>query len=218
MCRVLAGICRAAIYAWRVRPDSARGAIANRHLLGDIRRLASRASRSLWLARECMPRLRAEGHGCSRGRIERLMRQHGIRALAGRRFRPCTTDSRHDLPIAPNLLAQAGLHARNGAERHLARGHHLHRDWRRMALPRRGPRPRDTQDRRLVHARSHANRTAARRAHDGYPAAATDAWPHLSLGPRQPIRSRGLSKAACRHEGDTVHEPAHCLARNVAGC
>ena len=34
------------------------------------------------------------------------MRAHGIRALAGRRFRPCTTDSRHDLPIAPNLLKQ----------------------------------------------------------------------------------------------------------------
>ena len=34
------------------------------------------------------------------------MRSHGIRALAGRRFRPCTTDSRHSLPIAPNLLNQ----------------------------------------------------------------------------------------------------------------
>ena len=34
------------------------------------------------------------------------MRRHGIRALAGRRFRPCTTDSRHYLPIAPNLLQQ----------------------------------------------------------------------------------------------------------------
>jgi hypothetical protein len=42
--------------------------------------------------------LRAEGRTVSRGRVERLMRQHGIRALAGRRFRPCTTDSRHDLP------------------------------------------------------------------------------------------------------------------------
>ena len=35
------------------------------------------------------------------------MRHHGIRGLAGRRFKPCTTDSRHDLPIAPNLLKQA---------------------------------------------------------------------------------------------------------------
>ena len=34
------------------------------------------------------------------------MRRHGIRALAGRHFQPCTTDSRHFFPVAPNLLAQ----------------------------------------------------------------------------------------------------------------
>ena len=34
------------------------------------------------------------------------MRRHGIRALAGPRFRPCTTDSRHFLPVASNLLEQ----------------------------------------------------------------------------------------------------------------
>ena len=34
------------------------------------------------------------------------MRRYRIRALAGRRFRPCTTDSRHYLPVARNLLAQ----------------------------------------------------------------------------------------------------------------
>jgi putative transposase len=50
--------------------------------------------------------LRAQGRVCSRGRIARLMRRHGIRALAGRHFRPRTTDSRHFLPVAPNLLAQ----------------------------------------------------------------------------------------------------------------
>ena len=50
--------------------------------------------------------LRAEGYRVSRGRVERLMRRHGIRALARRRFRPSTTDSRHALPISPNLLQQ----------------------------------------------------------------------------------------------------------------
>jgi transposase InsO family protein len=50
--------------------------------------------------------LRFQGHRVSRGRVERLMRRHGIRALARRRFRPITTDSRHALPIAPNLLQQ----------------------------------------------------------------------------------------------------------------
>jgi putative transposase len=40
----------------------------------------------------------------SRGRVERLMRHHGIRAIMARPRRVRTTDSRHDFPIAPNLL------------------------------------------------------------------------------------------------------------------
>jgi putative transposase len=37
-------------------------------------------------------------------RVQRLMQAQGIRARGKRRFRVTTTDSRHDLPIAPNLL------------------------------------------------------------------------------------------------------------------
>ena len=103
MCRVLE-VSPSGFYAWRARPESAR-AIGDRKLLDDVRRLQSQHQ-----GRYGSPRmhaaLHAEGRGCSRGRIERLMRRHGIRALAGRRFRPCTTDSRHFLPVAPNLLAQ----------------------------------------------------------------------------------------------------------------
>jgi transposase InsO family protein len=36
--------------------------------------------------------------------LQRLMQQHGIRGRGKRRFRVMTTDSRHNLPIAPNLL------------------------------------------------------------------------------------------------------------------
>ena len=34
------------------------------------------------------------------------MHEHGLRAQAQPRFVPCTTDSDHDQPIAPNRLAQ----------------------------------------------------------------------------------------------------------------
>ena len=34
------------------------------------------------------------------------MRQHGLRARAPRRYRVCTTDSKHSLPVAANLLDQ----------------------------------------------------------------------------------------------------------------
>ena len=47
--------------------------------------------------------LHAQGIRVGKQRVQRLMQQHGIRARGKRRFR-ITTDSRHGLPIAPNLL------------------------------------------------------------------------------------------------------------------
>lgn len=47
--------------------------------------------------------LRQRGYTASKERVERLMREHGIRARHKRRYR-VTTDSKHGLPIAPNLL------------------------------------------------------------------------------------------------------------------
>lgn len=48
--------------------------------------------------------MQAQGRGVSRGRIERLMHRHGIRAITAAPRRVRTTDSRHGLPIAPNLI------------------------------------------------------------------------------------------------------------------
>jgi len=50
--------------------------------------------------------LKASGVRVGKRRIERTMRQNGIRARGKRRFRVSTTDSSHTLPIAPNLLAR----------------------------------------------------------------------------------------------------------------
>ncbi len=47
--------------------------------------------------------LNARGHACSENTVARLMREHGIRAKAPRRF-VRTTDSRHGLPVAENVL------------------------------------------------------------------------------------------------------------------
>jgi transposase InsO family protein len=44
------------------------------------------------------------GIGVGKRRVQRLMQKHGIRARGKQRFRVMTTDSRHDLPIAPNVL------------------------------------------------------------------------------------------------------------------
>lgn len=49
--------------------------------------------------------LQGRGHCIGLSRIERLMREHGIRARYPRRFK-ATTDSKHSMPVAPNLLAR----------------------------------------------------------------------------------------------------------------
>jgi putative transposase len=48
--------------------------------------------------------LRAQGIRVGKLRVQRLMQKHGIQARGKRRFRVATTDSRHNLPVAPNVL------------------------------------------------------------------------------------------------------------------
>ena len=81
MCAVLE-VSAAGYYAWRERPVS-----GGRY--GSPRVHAA---------------LRLQGRGAGRGRIERLMHRHGIRAIMASPRRVRTTDSRHGLPIAPNLI------------------------------------------------------------------------------------------------------------------
>jgi putative transposase len=50
--------------------------------------------------------LRAKGLRHGRNRISRLMREQGLCGRQKPRFRPLTTQSRHDQPIATNLLAK----------------------------------------------------------------------------------------------------------------
>ena len=56
------------------------------------------------------PRIHKEleklGIACSKNTVAKLMRNEGIRARSKRKFRVSTTDSKHNLPIAPNLLNQ----------------------------------------------------------------------------------------------------------------
>jgi putative transposase len=103
LCAVLE-VSPAGYYAWRARSPSARSS-ANAELVAAIRRVHHDSA-----GRYGSPRvhaaLRTQGRGTSRGRIERLMRRHGIRAIMAPPRRVRTTDSRHALPIAPNVLAR----------------------------------------------------------------------------------------------------------------
>ena len=50
--------------------------------------------------------LREQGERCGKNRVARLMREEGLRPRQKRRFRPWTTQSRHDHKIAENWLAK----------------------------------------------------------------------------------------------------------------
>ena len=101
MCEVL-GVSAAGYYAWRRRPESSRTA-ASRDLLEDIRRVHD-GSRGRYGSPRVHAALRSEGVRAGRHRVAQLMRQHGMAARRSRRGRPRTTDSRHSLPVAPDLL------------------------------------------------------------------------------------------------------------------
>jgi putative transposase len=101
MCDVL-DVSRAGYYAWRSRPESARS-VENRELLEDIQQVHC-DNRGRYGSPRVHVELKTRGRGVSRGRVERLMRRHGIRAIMARPRRVRTTDSRHDHPIAPNLI------------------------------------------------------------------------------------------------------------------
>jgi putative transposase len=97
-------VSRSGYYAWCVRKPSARQQ-ANAQLLEAIQTLRQ-SEEACYGSPRLTEELQARGYQCSENRIARLMHRHGLRAQARPRFVPCTTDSDHDLPVAPNRLAQ----------------------------------------------------------------------------------------------------------------
>ena len=102
LCAVL-GVSRSGYYAWQKRKPSAREQ-ANQELIEQIQRLFS-WSRSTYGYRRIHASLVDQGIVCSQNRVARLMRQLRLLGRRRRRFR-VTTQSRHNFPVAPNLLAR----------------------------------------------------------------------------------------------------------------
>jgi putative transposase len=101
LCRIV-GVAVSGFYAWLRRGPGRRRE--------DDRRMGARlaaivaGSRGTYGSPRVHAELRAEGVRVGRKRVARLMREMGLCARRGRRRAPRTTDSRHDLPVAPNLL------------------------------------------------------------------------------------------------------------------
>ena len=101
LCAVLA-VSRSGYYGWRRGRPSGRKA-ANELLVQQIARVYHQ-KRGRYGSPRITEQLQREGHRCNRKRVERLMRQHGLRGRTSRGHRVCTTQSDHDQPVAPNLL------------------------------------------------------------------------------------------------------------------
>jgi putative transposase len=96
------GVSVSGYYAWRERQPNQRQQEDER-LLSHIR-AAYQAGRGLYGSPRIHAVLRQQGVHCSRKRVARLMRQHGIHSRRRPKRRVRTTDSRHNRPVAPNLL------------------------------------------------------------------------------------------------------------------
>lgn len=101
MCRVLK-VSRSGFYAWRKREPSVRE-MANRELAQEIKVVFEESGQTYGSPR-VYAELKAKDIACSRHRVARLMQQNEWQAKQKRRKWVKTTDSAHNLPIAPNLL------------------------------------------------------------------------------------------------------------------
>jgi putative transposase len=100
MCQALE-VSRSGFYAWLRRPKGKRE-IADEQLLEKIKR-AHKKSRKIYGSRRVHKQLVSESETCSKNRVARLMRRHGIKAKTKRKF-CATTNSKHSFPVAENLL------------------------------------------------------------------------------------------------------------------
>ena len=102
MCRLLS-VSRSGYYGRKQRPPSDRNR-ANQLLVAEIKRVFDDERR-----RPGVPRiarlLQDQDKPAGRHRIARIMKANGWRAKAARKYK-ATTNSKHSVPVAPNLLEQ----------------------------------------------------------------------------------------------------------------
>jgi transposase InsO family protein len=90
--------------AWQCGGTPDRRGLTDAQLLALIRSIHAELKGAYGSPR-MVRELRARGFSASKARVERLMRDHGIRGRHKRRYK-ATTDSKHGLPVAENLLAR----------------------------------------------------------------------------------------------------------------
>jgi transposase InsO family protein len=95
-------VSRSGYYAWRNRPASARA--RRRDELAMKIKLVHEQNRQVYgIPRVCRA-LNVQGESVCENTVADIMKERRIRAKQKRKFTPQTTDSRHDQPVAANVL------------------------------------------------------------------------------------------------------------------
>jgi putative transposase len=95
------GVSRSGYSAWKRRPESERR--KSDRALSEVVTAVHRDSRGTYGSPRVHAELHARGQRVSRKRVARLMGEQGLAARRRRRY-VATTDSRHQQPVAPNVL------------------------------------------------------------------------------------------------------------------
>jgi len=100
LCKILE-VSRSGYYAWKNRPKSARE-IENEAIVEQIKEIHIKKRRTCG-ALKMTAEIRRSGKLVNHKRIERLMKQEGIRSKMANKYKT-TTNSKHNLPVADNIL------------------------------------------------------------------------------------------------------------------
>jgi putative transposase len=101
LCQVLE-VARSGYHRWS-RGRSRPRAVADQQLVEQIKAI-HQTTRGNYGSPRITQELRQSGQKCNHKRVERLMRQEGLKGSRARKRKVQTTDSQHEQPIAPNLL------------------------------------------------------------------------------------------------------------------
>jgi putative transposase len=101
------GVSRSGYYDWRQRQREPGARAREEEVLRVRISAVHQGSRKTYGSPRIQKELRTEGCQHGRNRIARVMRELGLKGRQKGRFRVLTTNSNHDLPIAPNHLTEA---------------------------------------------------------------------------------------------------------------
>ena len=99
-------VSRSGFYGWLERRTNPSAPAKEDVQLAEQIREVHQQSRGTYGTPRLQAELRHRGHKHSRKRIDRIRRELGLSGRPKRRYRPQTTDSSHEEPIAPNRLAE----------------------------------------------------------------------------------------------------------------